>query len=173
MSEHPALQTILARRSIRQYTAEPVSAAQLEKILEAGFAAPSAKNYRPWHFISVTQRATLQQLAAAHPYGKMLAQATAAVVVCGVPAAAAGEKEFWLLDGAAATQNMLLAATALGLGSVWLGVYARPEREKAVREILAIPPEIGVLSIVALGHPAEAKEAHRGCEREKLHREKW
>jgi nitroreductase len=170
---HPVLSALLGRRSIRKFTADPVSEEVLGQILEAGFAAPSAKNYRPWHFVTVSERPVLHQLAAAHPHGRMLAEAAAAIVVCGVPADAEGEREFWLLDGAAATENMLVAAHALGLGAVWLGIYARPERERAFREVLSIPPQVGILCAIALGRPAETKPPHQGLETGKLHRERW
>lgn len=167
------ISTMLSRRSIRQYSEQEVSKEDLAIILEAGFAAPSARNRRPWHFITVSDKKLLNKLANSHPYGKMLSKARVAIVVCGEISKEERERYFWLLDGAAATENMLLAAHALGLGAVWLGVYDRQEREDGFRQILNIPPEIGVLSAISLGYPAEEKEAHSGTMPGRVHPESW
>ncbi len=164
------LDTIFARRSIRQYTDEPVTPEQIKKVLEAGMAAPSAANRKPWHFVAVTDRAKLNELAERHPHGKMLAQAAAAIVVCGDPQIS---ERFWVHDCAAATENILLAITALGLGGVWLGVYPGDNREAAIREVLGIPKEINVLSMIALGHPAEQKEPRTQYDETRVHRNGW
>lgn len=164
------LDTIFARRSIRQYTDEPVTPEQIKKLLEAGMAAPSAANRKPWHFVVVTDKAKLNELAERHPHGKMLAQAAAAIVVCGDPQIS---ERFWVHDCAAATENILLAITALGLGGVWLGVYPGDNREAAIQEVLGIPKEINVLSMIALGHPAEQKEPRTQYDETRVHRNGW
>jgi nitroreductase len=123
------IQTIFARRSIRKYTAEPVSEADIKTLLEAAMAAPSAANRKPWQFIVVTERQTLDRLAEVHPHGKMLFEAPLCIAVCGDLTTF---ERFWVQDCSAATENLLLAATALGLGAVWLGVYPREERVTAV-----------------------------------------
>lgn len=160
------LGAIFSRRSIRAYTDEPVSEADIQSLLEAGMAAPSASNRKPWHFVVVTEGVTLRALAAAHPYGKMLARASAAIVVCGDPKVST----WWVQDCSAATENVLIAAAALGLGSVWLGCHGSPERERAIRGILSIPDSIGVLSLLPIGHPAESKEARTQYD---VHRVRW
>jgi len=163
------LDTIFARRSIRQYTSEPVSKEQIKKLLEAAMAAPSAGNRKPWHFVVVTDRAKLDALTR-HPRGKMLAQATLAIVVC---ADAKLSEMFWVQDCSAATENILLAATALGLGSVWLGVHPNPEREAAVREVLGVPAGIAVLNVISIGHPAEKKEPRTQYDESRVHVNGW
>lgn len=163
------LNIIFARRSIRQYTAEPVSQADIASLLEAGMAAPSASNKKPWHFVAVTDKARLKALAGAHPYGKMLAQAPLAIAVCGDPALS----DWWVQDCAAATENILIAAAGLGLGAVWLGCHGRPEREQAVRDILGIPGEISVLSLLSVGHPGEKKEARTQYDPTRVHVNQW
>ena len=165
----PRLSIIFARRSIRRYTDEPVSEADIQSLLEAGMAAPSGSNRKPWHFIVVTDRDTLQALAQAHPYGKMTAHAALAIAVCGDPAIS----DWWVQDCSAATQNILLAAAGLGLGAVWIGCHGRPDREQAVKRILGVPDSIGVLSLLAIGHPAEEKEARSQFDPARVHRNRW
>ena len=106
-----ALESIFARRSIRAYTGEPVSREAITQILEAGMAAPSSNNRKPWHFVVIRDRATLTKLAEAHPHGKMLSEAAAAIAVCGDTTIS---PDFWVQDCAAATENMLVAVAALG-----------------------------------------------------------
>lgn len=163
-----AFQTILARRSIRQYSGQPVSRDQLRRLLEAGMAAPSANNRQPWHYVVVTERDTLNRLAQAHPYGKMLAQAAACIAVCGEP-----EHAYWVQDCSASTENILIAATELGLGTVWLGVHPRSDREHNVRDILGIPPRYTPLCLISIGYPAEKKEPRTQYEESRVHYERW
>ena len=151
------------------YTDEPVSEGELQSLLEAGMAAPSASNRKPWHFVVVTDREILGALAAAHPYGKMLARAGAAIAVCGDP----GISSWWVQDCSAATENILVAAAALGLGAVWLGSHGKPEREDAIRTVLGIPDEVGVLSLLSIGYPAEQKEPRTQYDAGRVHRNEW
>ncbi len=163
------LDVIFARRSIRKYTDEPVSEQDITALLEAGMAAPSGSNRKPWHFVVVTDKKVLKALADAHPYGKMLAGAALAIAVCGDPSIS----DWWVQDCTAATENILIAVAALGLGGVWLGCHGRPEREQAVRKVLGIPAEIGVLSLLSIGHPAEEKEARTQYDLARVHRNGW
>ena len=163
------LDAIFRRRSIREYTEEPVSEEAMERLLQAAMAAPSGRNLRPWHLVTVTDPALLRTLGDKHPYGSMIAKAAAGIAVCGDPSVS----HWWVQDCSAATENILIAAAGLGLGAVWLGCYTRPEREQAVRDVLGIPPEINVLSLIAIGHPAEHKEPRSQYEAEKVHRNGW
>lgn len=163
------LEIIFGRRSIRQYTGEPISGQDLANLLQAGMAAPSASNRKPWHFVTVTDRTKLRALADTHPYGKMLASAAAAIAVCGDPSIS----EWWVQDCSAATENILVAANALGLGGVWLGCHNRPEREEDVRDVLGIPASVGVLSLISVGHPAEEKEARTQYDAARVHENAW
>lgn len=163
------IQTIFARRSIRKYTAEPVSEKDIKTLLEAAMAAPSASNIKPYHFIVVTDREGLDALADVHPHGKMLYEATLCVAVCGVP----DESRYWVQDCSAATENLLLAATALGLGAVWLGVYPKPDRVAPVSEVLGIPESVVPLNLISIGHPAEEKESRTQYNEERVHRGRW
>jgi len=163
------LKILFARRSIRRYTDQAISEADLKSLLEAGMAAPSASNRKPWHFVVTTDRTKLKALADAHPYGKMLASAAAAIAVCGDPSIS----DWWVQDCSAATENILVAAAGLGLGAVWLGCHNQPEREQVVRDTLGIPQEIGVLSLLSVGHPDEDKEPRTQYDPARVHKDTW
>ena len=163
------LEIIFSRRSIRRYTGEPVTESEIQSLLEAGMAAPSASNRKPWHFVVVTDRQILQELGDKHPYGRMIATASVGIAVCGDPAIS----EWWVQDCTAATENILIAVAGLGLGGVWLGCHGRPEREQAVRDVLDIPKTIGVLSLLSIGRPGEEKEARTQYEPARIHRDRW
>ncbi len=164
------IQTIFARRSIRRYTDEPVGEADVQTLLEAAMAAPSASNRKPWYFVVVTERATLDRLAEVHPHGKMLFDAPLCIAVCGGPTAS---ERFWVQDCSAATENLLLAAAGLGLGAVWLGVYPRQDRVAAVQDVLGIPEAIAPLNLISIGHPAEEKEPRTQYDASRVHRGQW
>ncbi|MFQ6102414.1 MAG: nitroreductase family protein [Anaerolineae bacterium] len=164
------IQTIFARRSIRKYTAEPVDEEDVNTLLEAAMAAPSSSNRKPWHFVVVTDRRTLDALAEVHPYGKMLFEAVLCISVCGDPTIS---ERSWVQDCSAATENLLLAATALGLGAVWLGVHPMEERVAAIREVLNIPETIVPLNLIPIGHPAEEKELRTQYDETRVHRGRW
>lgn len=165
------IQTILLRRSIRKYKPEPVSEEAVKTLLEAAMAAPSAHNHKPWHFIIITEREKLDELAEAHPYGKMLFDAPLCIAVCGDKCIS---KRYWVQDCSAATENLLLAATALGLGAVWIGVYP-PEARVAniLVKMLDIPNQIVPLNLISIGHPAEEKESRTQFDVQRVHREGW
>jgi len=164
------INTIFTRRSIRKYTAEPVSEKDIKTMLEAAMAAPSASNRKPWHFIVVTNRQILNNLARAHPYGKMLSEAPLCIAVCGDKTISTGS---WVQDCSAAAENLLLAATALGLGAVWLGVHPREGRVNPIREVLSIPENIVPLNLISIGHPAEKKEPRTQYDELRVHHERW
>ncbi len=164
------IQTIFARRSIRKYTDEPVSEADIQTLLEAAMSAPSASNRKPWQFVVVTERQVLDALAEAHPYGKMLFDATLCIAVCGDTT---DEGQYWVQDCSAATENLLLAVTALGLGAVWLGIYPNEDRLAFACPILGLPETIMPLNLISIGHPAEEKEPRTQYDESRIHRERW
>lgn len=150
------VQDILSRRSVRQYTAEPVTQAQLKAALEAAMAAPSAMHCDPWRFLVLTRREDLDALADLLPYGKMLHRAPAAFVICGDTGAAhRGELSYLLQDVSAALENLLLALHAQGLGAVWLGIHPNADRVEGVARRFALPEGLLPIAAVAVGHPAE------------------
>jgi nitroreductase len=164
------IRAIFARRSIRSYTTQAVSVEHVTTMLKAAMAAPSASNLKPWHFVVVAERETLNELAEAHPFGKMLFDAPLCVAVCGDSKVSA---RFWVQDCSAATENLLLAAAALGLGAVWLGAYPKEERVAAIREILGIPESMIPLNLISIGHPAEKKESRTQYDATRVHHERW
>ncbi len=166
------LNTILSRRSIRKYTAQPVPVEMIEQILRAGMAAPSARNEQPWHFVVVTERDRLANVAAVHPYAQMLREASFAVVVCG-DTSRETVKEYWVQDCSAATQNMLLAAHALGLGGVWLGVYPRPERIEPIKTLFGLPERVMPLCVLSFGYPDEKKPPADRYDSGRVHNNHW
>ena len=148
---------ILKRRSIRQFTEQEVTSDQITLLLEAAMAAPSAMNLKPWKFVVVTSEERLNQLRKALPFGKM--GAPCAIVVCGDLRSfkRAVQERFWVQDCSAATQNILLAATTLGLGTVWCGVHPISRIENAVGNALEIPDGVIPLNVIFVGYPAEEK----------------
>jgi len=164
------IETILTRRSIRKYTAEPISENYVKAMLEAAMAAPSASNLKPWHFVVITDRHVLDELARVHPHGKMLSEAPLCIAVCGDTDISAS---FWVQDCSTASENLLLSATALGLGAVWLGVYPRQDRVNNIREVLKLPESIIPLNLISIGHPAEKKEPRTQYDEQRVHRQHW
>jgi len=163
------LQIIFARRSIRKYTSQLVSEADITSLLQAGMAAPSAGNRKPWHLVVVTDKQTLRAIADAPPYSRTLGGAALAIVVCGDPSIS----DWWLQDCTLATENILIAAAGLGLGAVFLGCHGRAEREQPIRQVLGIPEEIGLASVLCISHPAEEKEPRTQYDPARVHRNKW
>ena len=151
------VESILTRTSVRAYTEQSVSADTIELLLRAGMAAPSAVNKQPWHFVAVTDKDKLVGLAAANPNAKMAEKAPLAIVVCGdlSKALEGSAQEYWIQDCSAATENILLATHALGLGAVWTGTYPKEERVAAVKEVLKLPETIIPLCTIVIGYPAE------------------
>ncbi len=154
--EKNVLENIATRVSVRTYLDKSVDDATIEKLLRAGMAAPSAMNKQPWHFVVVTDKQQLVALSDANPNAGMLAEAPLAIVVCGdLDRAIEGVgSEYWVQDCSAATQNILLAANAMGLGAVWTGSYPIKERCDAISQILQLPENMIPLNIIVIGYPA-------------------
>jgi nitroreductase len=167
-----AYEAITTRRSIRKYTNQQVPDELIDKILRAGMLAPSAHDHRPWQFIVIDIKEKLLAIPRFHPYAEMLKQAPLAIVIC-------GDKKFEqsldyiLLDCSAATENMLVAAHALGLGAVWLAVYPRQERISGITSLLQLPDSIVPVAMIALGYPAEQKTKSDRFDPERIHFNQW
>jgi len=155
------MESIEKRRSIRKYKkGEPVTKEQLKALLEAAMLAPSARNSRPWEFIAVTKREVLNEIARVHPYANMCETAGAAIIVVAVPPSD-DPMGYFPQDCAAATENILLAATSMGLGTCWCGVYPRDARIDALRKLFNIPLPKIPFNVIAVGSPNETP-ARRG-----------
>jgi nitroreductase len=168
------LEIIHSRKSVRHFNGTAVSQEDLETILKAGMAAPTAVDKRPWAFVVVTQNQTLIELAKGLPYALMLNQAGAAIIICALPAEAnRGQSEYAVIDSSLAGENILLAAEALRLGAVWTAADPNPEREAYVRQVLGIPENIIVLCVIPIGHPTGQDKAKEKYKKDKVHWEKW
>ena len=173
-SADAVLENIHARKSVRQFTDEPVSQEHIETMLKAAMAAPTAVNYQPWRFVVITERARLDAMAEVLPYAKMLKQAPLAIVVCGETTWFEGrENTYWQQDCSAATQNILLAAEALGLGAVWTGVYPNMELASPLAEFLGLPGTVQPLCCIPIGHHDGTTQPKDKWKPENIHYERW
>ncbi len=150
---------IMTRASVRSYTDRQVDDSTVNKILRAGMAAPTAANQQPWHFVVITEQSLKDSITSAFEYTKMVEGCSFTVVVCGdmdnlfqgdIP-----DGGFWVEDCSAASENMLLAAHALGVGGVWCGIYPLKDREQRLRDILNLPTNLTPLNVMAFGYPAQ------------------
>lgn len=154
-----AIENIMTRTSIRQYKDQPVEQEKIDIMLKAAMAAPTAVNLQPWHFIVITDKKTIGLLS-----GKQPTNAPLLIAVCGdtdkttMPDGKMKLPDFWVQDVSAATENLLLAAHALGLGAVWTGVYPAMERVAEVANVLNCPQNIVPVAVVRVGYPDEAPE---------------
>ena len=180
---NPTIETILARKSVRSYTDQKLSQDQIETLLKAAMAAPSGMNMQPWRFVVVTDQEVKDALAG--PRGGMISQAAAVFVVCGQttmmmrpfgqPDAepVATDNPNWTADCAAATENLLLAAEAIGLGAVWTACYPYPERMVSVHEALGLPEDVSPYCVVPVGYPAGDEQPKDKWKPENIHYDRW
>lgn len=175
MTNEAIFRAMYSRKSVRNFTDAPVEKHHLEKMIRAGMSAPTARNLQPWEFIVLTEKTVLKQLAEQLPYAKMLADVPAAIIVAGdsqvvSPSSGLG---YWVQDCSAATQNILLAAEALGYGAVWTALYPYDERIMPVREACELPQKIIPLNIIPVGVPTGKDTPKEKWDPSKIHWEKW
>ncbi|MDE5643079.1 MAG: nitroreductase family protein [Muribaculaceae bacterium] len=168
------IENIMTRTSVRQFNDKPVSKDTLDMLVRAGMAAPTAVNKQPWAFVVVTDRQVLDSLDAVHPHAH-LAGATAAISVCGdlTRALEGRAMEYWIQDCSAATENILLAAHAVGLGAVWCGVYPDESRVADVSRVLELPDSVVPLNIITMGYPEGENAPKDKWDAAKVHYQKW
>ncbi|GFR34401.1 nitroreductase family protein [Thermobrachium celere] len=166
------MQEIFKRRSIRKYQSKPVEKEKIDELLRAAMAAPSAGNEQPWHYIVIDDRNILNNIANTHPHAAMLREAPVGILVCGDLTKEKYEG-FWVQDLSAATQNMLLQAVSLGLGTVWIGVYPNETRVNELIKMFNLPANIIPFSIVAVGYPDEYKDEVDRFDASRIHYNKW
>lgn len=159
-----ALEAIGKRRSVRKYTGEPIPGKDLEKIVDAGRLAATGSNQQPWDFVVVTDRAMIERLKVA---AEWMEKAAAIIAVVMDPSS-----RWWIEDGSAAVENMLIASTALGYGSCWLEGYTLPHEEE-FKKLLDIPKEKRLLTLVPIGVPAEEPTREKRSLQEVLHWERY
>ncbi len=173
--ENQAINNIMTRVSVRNFTGEKISDEQIETLLRAGMAAPSAINKQPWAFVVIKDEAILAKLGEALPYSRCSNKPAIAIIPCGdlskaIPGEMAG---FWINDVSAATENILLAAHAMGLGAVWTGLHPDMNRAKMVQEMLGMPEHIIPLCIVPIGIPAENPAVKDKFNTDNIHYNAW
>lgn len=169
------MNNILSRTSVRAYTAQPVEDEKVEAILRAAMAAPSAGNKQPWRFVVVKEKSTLEAISAQLHTMTMAKDAPLAIIVCGdMNATFPGDGlDYWIEDASAATENLLLAAHAEGLGAVWCGIYPMKERVAFLKELLQLPDNIVPLNVIPIGYPAESPAPKDKWKPEHIHHESW
>lgn len=170
------MQNILSRKSVRTYTDQPVSRAQIDTLLRAAMAAPTGRDMRPWKFIVVDDKEMLKTLAGRLPYAKMLPEAQAAVLICGdlsVTDDKGNPSTNWMFDCSAATENLLLAAESMGLGAVWTAVYPYDERLRHVMEVMQLPDYIVPLNVIPIGYPKGNPQPKDKYDADNIHYNGW
>ncbi len=170
ITENQTLQTILNRKSVRVYTDKEIAPGIMEQLLRAGMAAPSSKDRRPWHFIVISDKNLLESLGSQLKNASCLKDANKAIVVCGDDELS---DNCWFLDCSAATQNILIAAEALGLGAVWTAVYPYNDRAEIVNNTFNLKKNIRPFTIIPLGYPLEESEAKDKFDESRIHYDKW
>ena len=173
--KNEAIDNIMTRVSVREFTGEKISAEQIDTLLRAAMAAPSAINRQPWAFIVVTDETLIAQLGEALPYSRCSNHPACAIIPCGdLSKAIEGEMgAFWINDVSAATENLLLAAHAMGLGAVWTGLHPDMKRATMVQQLLGLPEHIIPLCVVPVGVPAEHPAIKDKYIPENIHYNKW
>jgi nitroreductase len=166
------MDAIHTRRSVRRYEDRQVPEELRRKLLAAAMNAPSARNGQPWQFVVIDDRGTLAEIARLNPNAQMCREAPLAILVCG-DLGLEKSPGYWVVDCAAAVENMLLAAHALGLGAVWTGVYPRPERMEGLGKLLKLPENVIPHSLVVVGYPAEQPPPQDRYRPERVHHGGW
>lgn len=167
------MKAIMSRRSIRKYTDQMVSDEQVKALLEAAMAAPSAGNEQPWHFIVIRDGELMDKVTEVHPHAASIKQASVAILICADTRLSKYDVDYWVQDCAAATENLLIAVQALGLGAVWLGVYPREERIAGLRQLFGIPREVIPFSLISIGYPAEQRKPEDRYREDRIHLNRW
>lgn len=166
------MKEIFKRTSVRKYSGKPVEPEKTEQLLRAAMAAPSARNKKPWHFIVMRDREMLEKIAAFHPYASMLIEADCAILVCG-DYRLEDQLGYLAINGAAATENILLEAVSQGLGACWLGIYPREERMKAISDLTGLPDYIVPLTLISVGYPAEENAQEDRFDEDRIRYDRW
>jgi nitroreductase len=162
---------LLDRKSVRSYAQGDIKDEDLEYILRAAMSAPSAANMRPWQFIVIKNKETHKEIAKIHPFAQMILKAPLAILVVGDESKALGG--YFPQDCAAASQNILLAATVRKYGAVWCGIYSDDERVKKFKRLLKLPKNITVFSLIVIGKPADDKKQKDRFDSKKVKYEVW
>jgi nitroreductase len=167
-----AINNIFSRRSIRRYRPDPVTPESIRTVIEAAMFAPSSADQEPWRFVVIEDKETIKTISVEHPYATFLTQCPVVILVCGATKDL-HHGAFWTDDCAAATQNMLLAAHALGLGSIWIGIHPIEERMNMMRRLANLPEGVEPFALIPLGYAAETPEQPDRYHSEWIRSESW
>lgn len=170
------MSNILQRKSVRSFTNQLIEKSKLDTLVRAAMAAPTGKDMRPWKFVVVNDKQAMKSLATQLPYAKMLAEAQAAIVVCGDMSVVDKDGKpstNWTFDCSAATENLLLQAEAMGLGAVWTGAYPYDERVAAVKVALKLPDNIIPLNVIPIGYPKGNPQPKDKYNADNIHYNLW
>lgn len=172
--EQAVIDAIMTRSSIRKYTEQKVEKEKIETLLKAGMAAPTAGNCQPWDLIVIDQREVLDAIPPIVKGAYMATGAQLAIAVCGTPTQSF-LPECWVQDCSAVTENILLAAHAMGLGAVWCGAYSNNAEDMvgALQKLLSLPEETMALSIIVIGYPEGDIHVKDKWKPEKVHYNKF
>jgi len=167
------LETIYSRRSIRIYDRKKLEKETINNLLKAAMAAPSASNSRPWEFVVVTDEAKISLLRSKVKYGNY--NAPAIIIICSNLAIAQNESayKYWVQDCSAATENLLVAAAGMGLGTCWVASYPKEDIINLLRETLGIPEDVVPLNLIYVGYPAEEKAPRTQYDETRIHWESY
>ena len=166
------LESILTRRSIRQYTNQIIPEDKISAVLKAAMYAPSAMNYQPWHFIVIDKREDIDQIFNINSHADMVKQAALAIIICG-DSKLEMNIDYLVQDCSAATQNALLAVHEVGLGGVWVSAYPNKDIIEGIRKYYGLPENIVPVSIISIGYPAETKENEDRFNEARIHKNRW
>jgi len=166
------LTAIHTRRSIRKYEDRPVPDDLVRQVLAAAMMAPSARNAQPWHFIVIDDPQVLAKASRINPHAYMAADAPMAILLCG-DLDLELSSGYWPVDCAAAAENLLLAAHALGLGAVWTGIHPREERIEGFRSLFDLPDNVMPHCMIVLGYPAEEATSEDRYRTDRVRRNEW
>ena len=168
-----AINAVLTRRSVRSYNEKNISDQVIKELLNAAFCAPSAGNQQPWQFIVINDKDTLNKIPGLlHPSSVMLKKANKALLVCG-DLSFEKHKGYWMVDCAAATQNILITARALDLGACWLGIYPREERMNNLSQLFKTPDHIIPFALISLGYTDEEQNKEDRYDNDRVHHNNW
>ena len=167
------MDAIFHRRSIRKFLDAPLPEEDVTQILMAGMAAPSAKDSREWVFVRLEDKGLIEDFISIHPNGFAMGTAPLNILVCADLRKCRIQGDWWVLDGAAAMENMLVEATALGYGSLWVGVHPDPVRIQKIAQLCALPEYIRPVGILAAGRTEKVKEPHRRYLADRVHTDRY
>lgn len=172
---NPAIENIMTRTSVRAYSERPLAKETLDTLLQAAMAAPTAVNLQPWRIVVVTDGALRDSIAGSIQSMAMARGAQASIVLCGdLESTLPGDgRDYWVQDVSAASENLLLAANAVGLGAVWCGIYPIPERVAFFQNLLELPENIVPLSCINVGYPQAPASPKDKWDPDKIHYNKY